>query len=263
MPCEEDPAAAMGIISEVRLHERLGETPFCPAQLAQLFFLASWWRRAVVAARNLAVGPCVPLHRRSPPWRFVYDGRLCGWHDYLHTLAVRPPLCMLRSCLAIYGPSELRARLACGSFRDTRPGTAEAGRGAPLYQQPGWKQHGLRLRGGGDTDALPPNLQLDPQLPATGACGFHLLSLNMKGAAMTERQAAGLDHWDCRIRALLSSINLWQRPALIALQELGGGQASLDRLSVELRRLGYDTTARAGEEAHSRQEAPRIAQLAL
>jgi len=44
---------------------------------------------------------------------------------------------------------------------------------------------------------------------------------------------------------------------LVALQELGGGQASVDRLATELLRLGYDVMARAGEETSSRKDAHR------
>jgi hypothetical protein len=100
-------------------------------------------------------------------------------------------------------------------------------------------------------------LRLDPQLPVANETGFSLLSLNMKGSAISERQAAGLDHLDCRTRSLLSTLQLWHRPALVALQELGGGQASVGRLATELLRLGYDVMARAGEETSSRKDAHR------
>ena len=42
---------------------------------------------------------------------------------------------------------------------------------------------------------------------------------------------------------------------MVALQELGGGQASVGRLATELLRLGYDVMARAGEETSSRKDA--------
>ena len=116
----------------------------------------------------------------------------------------------------------------------------------------------LRLRGGADEQLDDqPHLQLDPLLPAANENGYSLLSLNMQGTAISERQAAGFDHLDCRSRSLLSTIQLWRRPALVALQELGGGQASVDRLAAELFRLGYDVTARAGEETDSRKDAHR------
>lgn len=255
------PEPGEGTLICVTLRSQLAHTR--PANLiASLLVLApmenpaSWWRRAVVAARNLAYGPCTPLCRPSSR-RDAKDGGPCLWHGYLPALVAKPAPCKLQLSLAISDSLTLGSGLARGLSGDTRPGTTEAGLCVPPRQQPGRGQHGLRLRGGGDTDAQQPNLNLDPQLPAAGECGFHLLSLNMKGAALTERQAAGLDHWDCRTRSLLSTINLWQRPALIALQELGGGQASIDRLSLELRRLGYDTAARAGEETHSRQDGHR------
>eukprot|EP00900_Chrysochromulina_parva_P001708 jgi/Chrpa1/11538/Chrysochromulina_OHIO_Genome00019369-RA len=92
---------------------------------------------------------------------------------------------------------------------------------------------------------------LDPLLPAANENGFSLLSLNMKGSIISEKQAAGLDHLDCRTRSLLSTLQLWHRPALVALQELGGGQASVDRMAAELVRLGYDVAARAAAASHA------------
>ena len=115
----------------------------------------------------------------------------------------------------------------------------------------------LRLRGAGDEDPQPVPAAMDTQLPRAGECGFQLMSLNMKGSALSERQVAGVDSWDCRMRALFSTLQLWRKPALLALQELGGGQASLDRLVAELHRLGYEAACRAGEETSSRKDAHR------
>jgi len=119
----------------------------------------------------------------------------------------------------------------------------------------------IRLRGAGDEGSQQVPAAMDTQLPRAGESGFQLMSLNMKGSALSERQVAGLDSWDCRMRALFSTLfstlQLWGKPTLLALQELGGGQASLDRLVAELHRLGYEAVCRAGEESSSRKDAHR------